>query len=60
MSHCADLRVARERLCRAEVRVGHERLSGLLQEAIDRIDQVGVFCCADWSKYAWPTVEGDG
>lgn len=50
---CADLRAARERLCRAQVVVAPEA-SKQLQRALDEIDRVGVFFCPDWSRFSVP------
>lgn len=50
-----DLHAARERLCRAQTLLEHDGQRQLLQEALDRIDQVGVFL-PQWSKYDEPGV----
>lgn len=56
----ADLRVAHERLCRAQVKLGADAAHrDDLQTAITVIERVGVFCCPDWSSHRLPTTEWD-
>jgi hypothetical protein len=51
---CASLRSAREKLCVAQTDVEHASHRQWLQEALDHVDRIGVFCCPDWSRYNQP------
>jgi hypothetical protein len=48
-----DLHASRERLCRAQQRLGGTAHAQLLQEAIDNIDRVGV-TLPNWSRHDLP------
>lgn len=56
---CPSLRAARERLCIAQTDAEWPGHRHRLQEALDIIDEVGVFVCPDWSRFDVPTTELD-
>lgn len=53
---CPSLRSAREKLCIAQTDVTEAAHRQSLQEALDTIDRLGVFYCADWSRFDEPTI----
>lgn len=55
-----DLKGARERLCRAQVRLNTSAHREALGRAISEIDRVGVYWCPQWSRFDLPTVPEAG
>lgn len=51
-----DLKGARERLCRAQTHLDSGAHRSQLQTAIDIINRVGTFACAQWSQYDVPDI----